>query len=238
MTNVNHRTYRQLTSVTLLFAVIVTVFFFTGCGGSESSGDSNQELEAPIDAGSEIEGLLQGQKYTRDKFASLIEADGVHESYKKDAFYNEGAPLWKTDATNMDEDLYAAMESETEVVFVGTWGAGEAGGSFYPNGHSGILWQFMFYNPNCADVGGPSKIPHFVEVDISNPHISGFKQSDDWYKRYFALKLDGKQVILTGKIKSVIASGGESACKNGWLRVHLDGEGAKIFDVQSKQRVF
>jgi hypothetical protein len=207
-------------ALVLLFAAV-----FTGCGGDE---DKPEDLTESVEASSDIEEYLSETKYTKSSFAAVVERDGIHKGY-------EGSK-WTPNDRQLADQLYQAMESETEVVFTGKWGSGETTGSFYQNGFWGIVWQYSFNNPNCAEVGGSASIPHFVEVSVESPTIHDLN-FDSYKARLKELRLDGKEVILVGKIKSVTASGGESACKNGWLRIELDRKGGKVFDVQAKQRV-
>jgi hypothetical protein len=215
----------NLSIIALMLLGSLSVAFLNSCGSKSEGESASEEITEPIDASEEIGTLLNNKNYTKSTFSQLIEQDGIHENYDS---------KWKPDNSNIDEELYDALANEKEVVFTGNWG--DISSSFYPNGFDGFVWEYKYFNQNCWS---DNNVPHFIEVDLSTPDKYLLK-TEEWYNKVskFSKSIANKKTAIVGKIVEISVAGAESACKNGWLRVHIDGKTAKVYNLETKQRVY
>jgi len=215
----------NLSIIALMLLGSFSVTFLNSCGSKSDGESGSEEITEPIDAADEIENFMKNKNYSKATFSQIIEQDGIHENYDK---------KWKPENSNLDEELYGALTNEKEVVFIGNWG--EISSSFYPNGFDGFAWEYKFFNPNCWS---DNNVPHFIEVDLSTPDKYLLK-TEEWYDKVskFSKSIANKKTAVVGKIVEISVAGAESACKNGWLRVHIDGKTAKVYNLETKQRVY
>jgi hypothetical protein len=209
--------------------------FFISCG-SKSTEDGFEELVEPIDATEEISKLSSSKKYTKEVFSSYVQNDGIH-SYSKDEWLNN---------TPLNDELSQAKFKEKEVVFTGIWS--KYNSDFSSNQYwtdAGMQWDFVHVNPNCWS--NPN-VPNTIEIKITVPEDGFFKDTqikkdlsdDKWtaLKKKLSGTLAGKEVAIKGKITKIIAKGGTSACEDATLRIWIDGTTAKVYDLNTKKRVF
>ena len=215
----------NLLMIVFIFLGFVSVTLLNSCGSKSDGESGSEEITEPIDATEEIGTIINDKNYSKSTFSQIIEQDGIHENYDS---------KWKPDNSKLDDELYDALASEKEVVFTGNWG--DISSSFYPNGYDGFVWEYKYFNPNCWS---DNNVPHFIEVSLSKPDKYLLK-SDEWYAKVdkFAKAIANKKTAIVGKISELSVSGAESACKNGWLRVSIDGKTAKVYNLETKQRVY